>query len=318
MMGLIHSWLLQFCLSFIPSVGHSFPHCFSFRSWCKVCLNLCFAVWATLLLLSGLALTLNIPISTSSLGWMTKQKCFIYLTPLLFSCFKPSNSSFTEKKQKRLTSHIIQIRNSEWWIANRGSISLSFALRPLFTTLALQKDLKVRESAYFEVLFSWQIGGRELIINKSKNSKQTNNLKRKIIQTVYKYAWTISEWLLIIVGKQIKQLYYTSHLSLVISPTLTKQSNSRQSLKAKKTRLIVKGMKLHNIWIWHFYNYSKHWYLWSALMHIVYIEKQTICYILYTDSEVRDQDVPSFCLIRGSEGAGLRELLRILYRSMFW
>lgn len=46
-------------------------------------------------------------------------------------------------------------------------------------------------------------------------------------------------------------------------------------------------------------------------MESVYIEKETICYILYTDSEVRDNDVPSFCLVRDSEGAGLRELLRI-------
>lgn len=98
-MGLIHSWLLQFCLSFIPSVGHSFPYHLSFRSRCKVCLNFCFVVWATLLLLSGLALTLNTPISTSCLGWVTKEKYFIYSTPLLFSCFKPSNSSFIEKKQ---------------------------------------------------------------------------------------------------------------------------------------------------------------------------------------------------------------------------
>lgn len=157
MMELIHSWLLQFCLSFIPSVGHSFPHCFSFRSWCKVCLNLCFPVWATLLLLSGLALTLNIPISTSSLGWMTKQKCFIYLTPLLFSCFKPSNSSFTEKKQKLLTSHIIQITNSEWWIANRGSISLSFALRHHFgITKGSQSQRKCLFWGSFQLTNRWK------------------------------------------------------------------------------------------------------------------------------------------------------------------
>lgn len=95
-----HSFLITSVLSLIyPKCCVQFPHHLSFRSWCKVCLHFCFVVWATLLLLSALALTLNMPISTSCLGWVTKEKCFIYSTPLLFSCFEPSNSSFIEKKQ---------------------------------------------------------------------------------------------------------------------------------------------------------------------------------------------------------------------------
>lgn len=60
------------------------------------------------------------------------------------------------------------------------------------------------------------MGGREFILNKCK---QTNNLRRKIIQFIYKCVWIISEQLELTFGKQIKQLYYMSHLSLVISPT---------------------------------------------------------------------------------------------------
>lgn len=53
-------------------------------------------------------------------------------------------------------------------MANRGNTLLSFTLRPLFTTLALQKDLKVKEHTCLGVPFGWQMGGRELIKNKCK------------------------------------------------------------------------------------------------------------------------------------------------------
>jgi len=37
-------------------------------------------------------------------------------------------------------------------------------------------------------------------------------------------------------------------------------------------------------------------------MGTVYTEKETIHYILYTDLEVRDHDMPSFSLVRDSKG----------------
>lgn len=195
-------------------------------------------------------------------------------------------------------------------MTNRGSILLSFTLRPLFTTLALQKALKVRESTYFELPFSWHLGGRELITSKCKQY-ETNKQPQK--KNNSNHVWIISEWLELTSGKQI--MYWMSHLSLVISPILTKWSNFRQSLKAKNIRPTVKWRKMHIIWRWHFYNYYEHWYLWSFLMETVYIEKESICYILYTDPEVKDHEVPSFCLVRDSEGAGLRKLLKIRYRT---
>lgn len=63
-------------------------------------------------------------------------------------------------------------------------------------------------------------------------------------------------------------------------------------------------MRLHVIQRWHFHNYYEQI---SALIEAVYIEKETICYIFYTDLEVRGNVMPTF-LIRESEGVGVREL----------
>lgn len=87
---------------------------------------------------------------------------------------------------------------------------------------------------------------------------------------------------------------------------------------ARKTRLTVKRMRLHVIWRSYFYNYCGHWYQWSSLKGAIYIEKESTCYIFYTDLEVRGNAMPSFSLVRNSKGAGIRELWRIWYRSGNW